>query len=82
MTKEIVSCKLHPEERETIINISRNADGVDIIEAETTRPRDYRRMLRANWTLTKMQEHKDGSFVSAEFTAPANMLTFRTFKQG
>lgn len=82
MTKEIVSCKLTPAERETIINIFKDENGVDIIEAETSRPKDYHKMLRANWTLTKLQEHRDGSFVAAQFTAPANMLTFRTFKQG
>lgn len=80
MTVEIVSCKLTPAERETIINIFKDENGVDIIEAETTRPKDYHRMLKAKWELIKLQEHKDGSFVSALFTARANMLTFRTNK--
>ena len=78
MTVEIVSCKLTPAERETIINVFKDENGVDIIEAET--PKDYHRMLKAKWELIKLQEHKDGSFVSALFTAKANMLTFRTNK--
>lgn len=79
MEKEIVTCRLSPEERETIALISRR-DGVEVCEVETSIRKHYNKLVRAGWKLTKIQETRNGDFVAACFEAPAKALTFRTMK--
>lgn len=79
MEKEIVSCRLSPEERETICIISRR-EGVEICEVDTSIRKHYNKLVRAGWKLTRIQETKNGDFVAACFEAPAKALTFRTMK--
>ena len=79
MEKEVVMCRLSPEERETIAIISRH-NGVEVCEIETSIRKHYNKLVRAGWTLTKLQETKGGDFVAACFEAPAKALTFRTVK--
>ena len=79
MEKEIVMCRLSPEERETIALIFRR-DGVEVCEIETSIRKHYNKLVRAGWTLTKLQETKGGDFVAACFEAPAKALTIRTVK--
>lgn len=75
--KEIVQCRLSPEERETIALISKH-DGQEICEVETSIRKDYNKLMRKGWKLVKIQETAKGDFVSAEFEAPAKYLSFRT----
>ena len=79
LEKEIVMCRLSPEERETVCIISRH-NGVEVCEVETSIRKHFNKLVRAGWTLTKLQETKDGDFVAACFEAPAKALTFRTVK--
>jgi hypothetical protein len=79
MEKEVVMCRLSPEERETVCIISRH-NGVEVCEIETSIRKHFNKLVRAGWTLTKLQETKGGDFVAACFEAPAKALTFRTVK--
>ena len=77
---KIVNYVLTNSERETHIYITKNADGKEIAEIETTESKVYNRLIRRGWKLTDEIRNKNGSLIQANFEAPASLVSFRSVK--
>ena len=69
--------KLTPEEREVTINIAPDSEGNLMAFVDTSIQKYATRCKKMGWTQLSETRHTDGSWVGAEFTAPAKALSFR-----
>ena len=74
----ICNAKLTNEERETLIII----DMIDNVwRADSSIPKDYRKLEKMGWDVTGIVLHTDGSIISMRFKAPRNAISIRSTKQ-
>lgn len=69
--------KLTPEEREVTINIAPDSEGNLMAFVDTSIQKYATRCKKMGWTQLSETRHTDGSWVGAEFIAPAKALSFR-----
>lgn len=73
----VCNTKLTNEERETLILI-------DMIEnvwrADSSIPKDCRKLEKMGWDVTGIVKHTDGSIISMRFKAPRNAIMIRNAK--
>jgi hypothetical protein len=71
----VVSSKPSLEEREMTINIIQNEDGEWTAELYTNIHKYANRCIRQGWKQVNETTHKDGTWISAQFTAPAKAIS-------
>lgn len=72
-----VTNKVTAEEREVIINITPDENGEWTASLYTCVEKYANRCKKKGWIQKSETRHTDGSFVSAEYTAPARAVTIR-----
>lgn len=75
MKHHITSSKPGISEREVTINILQNKDEDWVAELYTNIHKYCTKCLRQGWTQTSETLHKDGTWISATFIAPAKAIS-------
>lgn len=72
-----VTSKVSAEEREVVINLAPDENGEWIANLYTCVEKYANRCKKKGWTQLSETRHTDGTFVGAEFTAPAKTISIR-----
>jgi len=73
---EPTECKLTREERETIYRVD---DLDNMCYADSTIPKDIRKLEKQGWIETGVQYYKDGTVMGKQFKAPRKFISPRSY---